>query len=117
MDILKFEKECDTLKKFFEIYCLCNHNLQLNHKKIIPYKKQKFEYTLHLCCECYEKINYSFDKLLECPHENKPKCRKCKNPCYDKKEWKETAKIMRFSGFKLGLLSIKKFFKSGQRGS
>lgn len=59
----------------------------------------------------YKKIDYSFERLLNCPHEEKPSCRKCINPCYGKKEWKETARIMRSSGMKLGLTSINKRIK------
>ena len=62
--------------------------------------------------ECLKKIEYSFDRLLACPHEIKPRCRTCPNPCYEKKNWKETAQVMRYSGIKLGLRSVNKKIKS-----
>ncbi|NLM99553.1 MAG: hypothetical protein GX170_05965, partial [Campylobacteraceae bacterium] len=44
-------------------------------------------------------------------NEEKPSCRKCPNPCYEKDRWKLLAKIMKYSGMKLGLLKIRKMFK------
>ena len=62
---------------------------------------------LNLCEECHSLISYSFDRLKGCPHEIKPRCRQCPNPCYEKQEWKSLAKIMRYSGIRLGLSKIK----------
>ncbi len=111
MEIIKFKQEVSTLKKFFEIYCENKHKEQKNIKKNLSYKDEKVEIALDLCEECLKNIEYSFNRLLECPHEIKPRCRTCPNPCYEKPQWKNTAKIMRYSGMKLGLLSIKKLFK------
>lgn len=111
MELLKFKQEISTLKNFFETYC---HNKHENHKQInkkLVYKNETIDTPLDLCDECLKKIEYSFDRLLECPHEEKPRCRSCPNPCYEKQQWKETAKIMRYSGMRLGLLSLKKLFK------
>ena len=58
--------------------------------------------------KCLKKIEYSFGRLLDCPHEIKPRCRTCPNPCYEKQQWKETAQVMRYSGVKLGLRSVNK---------
>lgn len=112
MDIIKFNQEINTLKKFFEVYC---ENKDVNQKTIIQtldFKNKQVKVELCLCEECLRKINYSFDRLLECPHDIKPRCRSCKTPCYEKKQWKEAAKIMRYSGMKLGLNSINKKIKN-----
>lgn len=106
----KFKSEVATLKKFFEMYCGKKHLHQTTYKQTFSYKISEFSVDLTLCEECKTLINYSFDRLNECPHELKPKCRSCKNPCYEKSKYKEVAKIMKFSGIQFGLSKIKKFF-------
>ncbi len=107
MEIKKFNEETTTLKKFFEFYCDRKHTNQIKTKLTLIYKDANISLNLKLCKECLEKINYSFQRLQECSHEIKPKCRKCPTPCYEKKQWKETAKIMRYSGINLKFLSLK----------
>jgi len=107
----KFTAEAQTLKKFFQIHCKDKHTGQTNHCKKLHYKDEDIYVELELCSECIELIHYSFDRLLECPHDPKPRCRTCPNPCYSKTEWKKVAKLMRYSGIKLGLLKVKRFFK------
>ncbi|GGD46128.1 hypothetical protein GCM10012288_20490 [Malaciobacter pacificus] len=112
MTKLKFETEVATLKKFFETYCLDKHT-DLHYKKIsVIYQDTEFDISLTLCNECKKNIDYSFEKLQNCPHEIKPRCRKCPNPCYEKYEWKQVAKVMKYSAIKLSLSTIKsKVFK------
>ncbi|MFA7092099.1 MAG: nitrous oxide-stimulated promoter family protein [Arcobacteraceae bacterium] len=106
----KFKSEVEILKKFFEIHCAKKHNTLLPCKQSFDYKTIHFSIELNLCEECKTLINYSFERLYECPHEIKPKCRSCKNPCYEKSKYKEVARIMKFSGIQLGISKIKKFF-------
>jgi len=108
MEIVKFKEEINTLKKFFEVYCENKHTDQKNIIRTFNYKNEEINIELNLCPECLRKINYSFDRLLECPHDIKPRCRTCPTPCYEKPQWKEAARVMRYSGMKLGLLSLNK---------
>lgn len=108
----KFHQEVITLKDFFECYCKGKHKNQKTHNKILIYKEEDFSKNLFLCENCLKDINYCFQRLQECPHEEKPKCRKCSTPCYEKEQWKITAKIMGYSGIKLGISrKIRKLFK------
>ncbi len=107
----KFVSEVNTLKKFYEMYCKDKHQNQKITKMTLEYHFEKFEYEFELCDECQELLNYSLDRLKECPHEIKPRCRTCPNPCYEKPQWKKVAKLMRYSGMKSGLLKIKNIFK------
>lgn len=107
----KFISEVETLKKFFTVYCKDKHTNQHKNIKSIDYKSQNYQVELELCDECSELINYSIERLQGCPHEIKPRCRKCPNPCYEKKQWKQLARLMKYSGIQLGILKIKRFFK------
>ncbi len=103
----KFESETSTLKKFLEKYCHDKHLNQVTKTQNIIYQNSSFKLEVNLCKECLDTHNYSIEKLQNCPHEQKPRCRKCPNPCYEKLRWKTLAKIMRYSGFKFGLLELK----------
>jgi hypothetical protein len=103
----KFEIEINTLKNFCEIYCKDKHENQELKEIYLEYKSKTYTLKLDLCKPCQEVINYSFLKLQSCPHEIKPRCRKCPKPCYEKKQWKDIAKIMKYSAIKLSLGKIK----------
>ncbi|MEA3288993.1 MAG: nitrous oxide-stimulated promoter family protein [Campylobacterota bacterium] len=106
----KFTSEAQTLKKFFELNCIDKHTKQTHHCKQLVYNKETINIELELCSECIKLIHYSFDRLSQCPHNPKPRCRTCPDPCYSKDEWKKVAKLMRYSGIQLGILKIKNFF-------
>jgi len=107
----KFISEVDTLNKFFTIYCRDKHTKQNSYIRNLQYKNENYNIKFNLCDECSELITYSIERLQGCPHEIKPRCRTCPNPCYAKVEWKKLAKLMRYSGIQLGILKIKKFFR------
>ena len=107
MTINKFETEINTLKNFYELYCKDNHTNQESIAITLAYKEKLFLIELNLCENCQKAIDYSFVKLQNCPHEIKPRCRRCPNPCYDKENWKETAKVMKYAAIKLSLGKIK----------
>lgn len=111
MTCKKYEIEINTLKNFYEIYCKGKHDYREDKKYNLEYKNEKFTLELHICKECQENIEYSFDRLQTCPHEIKPRCRRCPNPCYEKDRWKHTAKVMKYSGVRLGLINAKQSIK------
>ncbi|TLP39343.1 nitrous oxide-stimulated promoter family protein [Arcobacter arenosus] len=107
----KFQSEVDTLNRFFTKYCKDKHTNQKNNLYKFKYKNLSFETSISLCEECNTLISYSFDRLKECPHEIKPRCRNCENPCYEKTQWKSLSKVMRYSAIRLNLTNrIKKIF-------
>ncbi len=107
----KFEEEINTLEKFFTTFCCDKHQKQYENIHILEYKNRKYEIKTELCQECQQLLDYSYQRLLQCPHEIKPRCRKCSNPCYEKDKWKSVAKLMKYSGVKFGLIQIKKLLK------
>ena len=111
MTFEKFENEINTLNKFFTLYCKNRHKNQNEKCLILDYKNKHLNIELFLCDECEELIKKSFDKLKACPHEEKPRCRKCPNPCYEKPLWKKVSKVMIYSSINLGFSKIKKAIK------
>ncbi len=108
----KFETEVNTLVKFFSLYCKDKHQNQICKNYSINYNDLHLKKELCLCDECHKLFSYAIEKLQACPNDPKPRCRKCPNPCYDKNEWKKMARMMRYSGMKLGLLSAKRKLRS-----
>ena len=110
----KFKNDVRVVHKFIQLYCDKNHT-DYDKKEgqlILSYHDSDLGVVdYHLCETCKKTLKYSYQRLLECPHEEKPRCRKCPNPCYEKTEWKALAKIMRYSGMQLGLLKVKKLFR------
>ncbi len=114
----KFEKDARMVHKFIQIYCDDKHKEKPKTDGLIKLQ-YRGEYLgdlkYRLCEECEKTLLYSYERLLECPHEEKPRCRKCPNPCYEKSEWKKLAKIMKYSGMKMGILKIRKLFKGKKK--
>jgi hypothetical protein len=108
----KFEIEINTLKTFFELYCKDKHDHQIDKKILLEYKEKTFTMELSLCSTCHDSINYSFQRLIQCQHIIKPRCRTCPTPCYEKTRWKSTAKVMRYAAIKLSLSKVKKRIKN-----
>jgi len=108
----KFYNEIETLKKFFPIYCNDKHTNQFEKEYSVNYLDENITFKISLCNECHTLLEYAINRLQECPHEIKPRCRKCESPCYEKDKFKQMAKMMRYSGMKLGLTKAAKRLKS-----
>lgn len=108
----KFINEVTTLTKFIQTFCDDKHgDLSRQESEILLDFKGENGVTsakFCLCDECKTTLFYALARLSECPHEIKPRCRKCPNPCYEKEMYKKMAKIMVHSGVKLGLSKLKK---------
>ncbi|MGD9595271.1 nitrous oxide-stimulated promoter family protein [Wolinella succinogenes] len=107
----KFLKDIHLLADFTRCYCEGNHahaskeSLSLD----LSYKGENLQERLELllCQECKELFLYAHDRLQACPHEEKPRCRQCPHPCYEREWWKRMAKMMRYSGIRLGFSKLK----------
>ena len=111
----KFIYDTRTALKFIQIYCDNEHKEAKKEKGLesLVYKEKKLNINVayYLCSECKKTFLLCYHKLQECPWEEKPNCRKCPKPCYERADWKHVAKIMKYSGMKLGLTKLKKLFK------
>jgi hypothetical protein len=107
----KFLDEVNILKKLVQTYCSNKHkNILLNNKNL-EYNNVKYNIEFSLCAKCNKIVDYSLQRLYECSYDIKPRCRKCKTPCYDKKQWRVIAKIMIYSSILLRLSKLKNRFK------
>lgn len=110
----KFESEVEILNRFFTIYCHDKkHTNIISRDKNIIFEDKTYTYTLNLCDECFDLLGYSCSKLIKCPYDTKPRCRTCATPCYDKVQWKQVAKRMRYAGIKQGINKVKGLFTNG----
>jgi predicted amidophosphoribosyltransferase len=107
----KFEKESTTIKEFISYYCHSKHKEQIKSNLTIQYQQTNFEIETHLCKECQKLFMYSIERLQNCSHQIKPRCRKCPNPCYEKVKWKKIAKIMIYNKFHKTFYSLKDLYK------
>ncbi|PID48226.1 MAG: hypothetical protein CR967_00960 [Proteobacteria bacterium] len=108
----KFLKDTKILLDFIELYCKDKHEKGESENLDLSYRGKKLgQVSFCLCPKCKENFLYSYERLQECPHEEKPRCRHCKNTCYEREKYKNLAKIMRYSGVKTGLSKLKKIFK------
>ena len=110
----KFEKDARTVHKFIQLYCDKKHTEADKTKgcvKLNYHDNYLGDIRYNLCKDCKTTLDTSLDNLLNCPHDEKPSCRKCPAPCYEKTDWKKVAKIMKYSGMQMGLLKIRKLFK------
>ncbi|MDY6893780.1 MAG: nitrous oxide-stimulated promoter family protein [Chloroflexota bacterium] len=97
----KRDKDIRILSDFIAIYCRENH-------KTVP--REQFpirDDSLHtilgdkellLCEDCSKLLNHGIAKLLICPYNPKPACRKCPTHCYAPGYREHVRKVMRFSG-------------------
>jgi hypothetical protein len=103
----EFETDLQVLQNFFPVYCHDKHNHQIEKDYTLKYNMKEYKFKTSLCEECHALLAYSLQRLQECPHNIKPKCRKCHSPCYNKSSWKALANLMKYSGIKLGYIEIK----------
>ncbi len=110
MTFEKYTTELTTLTRFVEHYCTDHHHdiSRKSHNITIKYAGERSEPLEALLCEeCAEMVAYAMARLQGCPFDDKPKCRKCPNPCYERPMWKKLAKIMRYSGVRYGLEKVR----------
>ncbi|MDP6633218.1 MAG: nitrous oxide-stimulated promoter family protein, partial [Dehalococcoidales bacterium] len=56
---------------------------------------------LVLCSDCQKLLTHGIAKLLQCPYNPKPMCKKCTPHCYAPSYRKKIREVMKFSGLYL----------------
>ena len=71
----KKNKNLRVLSDFISIFCRENHRAEVKEAQLHLVLGGK---KLTLCSECRKLLNHSITKLLLCPYDPKPMCKKCK---------------------------------------
>jgi len=89
----KIEKEKNIVKTMIGYYCKKNH------------------YEKSICTNCKNLIKYAYERLSDCPfQEKKTSCLKCKIHCYSKEKREEIRKVMAYVGPRMVYLMPIEYF-------
>ncbi len=100
----KKTKDIKVLGDFVSIFCRENHSAQA--KEPFAIKDDRVRQTLgdqdlELCRDCRKLLNHGIAKLLLCPYDPKPMCKKCETHCYAPGYRERIREVMKFSGLYL----------------
>jgi hypothetical protein len=100
----KKSKDVKILSNFISIFCRENHSDEA--KGIFPIKDMRVHNSLGkkdliLCQDCQKLLSHGIAKLLLCPYDPKPMCKKCETHCYAPGYRERVREVMRFSGLYL----------------
>ena len=100
----KKNKDIRVLADFISIFCRENHRTEA--KNAFTVKDDRLCRTLgnkklQLCPDCYKLLNHGIAKLLLCPYDPKPMCKKCPTHCYAPGYREKVREVMKFSGLYL----------------
>ena len=97
-------RDITVLADFVSIFCRENHPTE--DKADFSVKDEKLRQALDskkllLCEDCSKLLNHGVDKLLLCPYDPKPMCKKCETHCYAPVYREKVREVMKFSGLYL----------------
>jgi hypothetical protein len=100
----KKARELKVLAGFVAIFCRENHRGR--ERDEVPLRDARLEGVLGrrrpvLCDECRRLLDHGIAKLLLCPYDPKPMCKKCPTHCYAPGYRERIREVMRFSGLYL----------------
>ncbi len=100
----KKDKDIRVLVDFITIFCRENHPAPA--KDIFPIKDNRLRGILSdkdpvLCPDCQKLLSHGIAKLLLCPYDPKPMCKKCETHCFAPGYRETIREVMRFSGMYL----------------
>ena len=97
----KKAKDLKVLGDFIAVYCREHHREEPKAPFIIKDErllKALGDRNPELCRDCSRLLNHGTAKLLLCPYDPKPTCRKCETHCYAPGYRERIREVMRFSG-------------------
>ncbi len=97
----KKARDLRVLGDFISIFCRENHRAEA--KGPFPIKDDRLRQSLGgkdlvLCQDCRKLLEHGIAKLLLCPYDPKPMCKKCETHCYAPGYREKMRQVMRFSG-------------------
>ena len=98
----KKSKDIRILGNFISVFCQENHRERT--KGIFSAKDTGLQEALGnkelvLCEDCRKLLSHGTTKLLLCPYDPKPMCKKCPTHCYAPGYRERIRQVMRFSGW------------------
>ncbi len=96
----KKRKDTGVLANFIYIYCRQKHRAASKDAFTTGderLRKSLGNKDLVLCHECRKLLNHSIAKLVLCPYDPNPACRKCPTYCYAPDYRERIGQVMRFS--------------------
>ena len=100
----KKSRDIKVLANFVAIFCRENHRTEAKEiftapdDRLVPVIGNK---NLLLCEDCRKLLNHGIVKLLLCPYDPKPMCKKCPKHCYAPGYREKVKEVMKFSGLYL----------------
>ena len=94
-------KELRVLSDFIAVFCREHHRAE--ERAPFPIRDDRLrrylgEGEVLLCEDCARLLNHGMAKLMLCPYDPKPACRKCETHCYAPGYRERIREVMRFSG-------------------
>lgn len=100
----KKAKDIGVLSDFISIFCREKHRTE--DRESFRIRDARLQDTLGdkdlvLCQDCRKLLDHSIAKLLLCPYDPKPMCKKCETHCYAPGYREKIREVMKFSGLYL----------------
>ncbi len=100
----KKSKDVKVLGNFISIFCRENHGT--DERADLLLKDARVRSILGdedpvLCSDCQKLLTHGIAKLLQCPYDPKPMCKKCSTHCYAPDYREKMREVMKFSGLYL----------------
>ena len=100
----KKTKEIRILRDFISVFCQEKHPGR--NKGVFSIKDARLRQSignreLQLCQDCQKLLHHGIAKLLMCPYDPKPTCKKCQTHCYAPGYRDKIRQVMKFSGMYL----------------
>ena len=100
----KKRKDIRVLGDFIAIFCREHHQAQA--RDAFPLRDARLhdilgDKELLLCEDCAKLLNHGIAKLILCPYDPKPSCKKCETHCYAPGYRERIREAMKFSGMYL----------------
>ena len=98
------QKDMRVLADFISIYC--RHHHPAADREPITFPDERLirilvAKKLKLCPQCAKLLGHGATKLILCPYDPKPACKKCPTPCFAPFYRQHIRRVMRFSGMYL----------------
>ena len=100
----KKTQDIKVLGDFISIFCRENHSAEAQEPFLIKddsVRQTLGDQDLELCRDCRKLLNHGIAKLLLCPYDPKPMCKKCETHCYAPGYRERIREVMKFSGLYL----------------